>query len=731
MAKYILSLLVLSSSLFFNQERIQAQSIDPVKVTFYWDVSYSMQKRNLEGEFEVLEKFFSSKQNAIVNYVAFSNSITGREQHKVNNGDWTSLRRSLEGTIYDGATDFNTVSFTDGAQHYILSTDGHSIYNELTTKSIIPITVIQSVGSEKTTRLKLLANGSRGGYFGKIPPKSQYNAEKKSINGIVTGRTESVLGPVENVRIQIEGSDQGTYTAKDGSFSLDVSQGSILVFSYVGKQSKRIRIGDKSTINLNLDTAGEQLDEVILTKKRESENLISTSYGKQNADAVGYDVDSIGDDDIKDINSDNVSSAVEGKFSSVTGSQARGLSRAQIRTQTSILGNTNPLIVIDGIPTVRSPNDSIFNQNLGVESFVDPENIAEITVLKSAASTNKYGALGVNGVIQITTKTAQKAKLLGIKKEEVPIGTTETYSGNAEVVSELADTPYINVLRDSKSVDEAYNSYLQQRAKYGDQASFYLDVADYFKGWNNQFIINRILSNVLEVAIDDIPMLRALAYKYEVLGQQEAATTIYKYILDNASNQAQSYRDLALSYSKEGKIEEAFGLYQQIGSGSLGVTSFNGIQESIIKEARNFVSKHKRTISTALLNTNYQQDLEKLHKRIVIEWNNPNAEFDLQIVNPQNRYFTWPHTQKEAAQRLSSEANSGYNMEEFFITEADKGQWAFNVINYGLLKGDVGQPVYIKFTVYNNFGTPQEQQEVKLVRLSEIDKELNVLNIKV
>ena len=394
--------------------------------------------------------------------------------------------------------------------------------------------------------------------------------------------------------------------------------------------------------------------------------------------------------------------------------------------------------MIDGIPTVQRSSssgpaggDGGGIQDRGIEDLINPEDIADITILKSHAATNKYGTLGVNGVILITSKTGQAAKNINNGGGKKKVGTTDTYSGSAETLSELANTSYINELKIATSVDNAYDIYLRQRDVYGDKATFYLDVADYFKGWNNQFIVNRILSNVLEVAPDDLTMLRALAYKYEASNQQEEAVRIYEYILKTSPETAQAYRDLALSYADTGQGEKALTIYQQIDKGASGKATFSPIQESLTKELRNFVRKFKSSVATNTLNAKYAQQVGKLDKRLVVEWNDQKDEFLLQIINPQNRSFTWPHTQKEAYQRLAQEDNIGFNMEEFFLTNGDKGSWRFNVVNYGFTEGDKGQPVFMKFTIYDNYGTAQERKRTKIVRLSEIDKELNVLSIRI
>jgi len=740
MKKLLITIIILSFAFAktTSAQNETSTSDSSSSVTLYWDVSFSMQKRDLRGEFERLDTFFKTVPQATVTCISFSNSVIAREQFSVKDSNWDMLKAALSNSIYDGSTDFDVVDFNTKADYYIVSTDGSSIYNDISIASPAPVTVIQSVTSNKTTRLNLLANSSKGDFTSVIPNNSETNGSE--VFGTVTGSIADGVGPIANVSVRIEDTDKGTFTDTNGQFSISVKPGNILVFSYVGKKTKRVRVTDKRTINLNLDFTDESLDEVVLTTKKEEENTINTGYGKLRKDQLGYDVKSIGDEDIKEINTD-VSTAVQGKFSGVVVNPTRGLARAQIRTVQTLFGNTNPLIVIDGIPTVQrdsstDPNSGALGfgegiQSRGIEDLINPEDIADITILKSHAATNKYGTLGVNGVILITSKTGQAAKNINNGGKKKKVGTTDTYSGSAETISELANTSYINELKIATSVDNAYDIYLKQRDIHGNKAAFYLDVADYFKGWNNQFIVNRVLSNVLEVATDDLTMLRALAYKYEATNQRGQAAKIYEYILKTSPQTAQAYRDLALAYADAGQAQKALTIYEQIDKGASGKATFNPIQESLTKELRNFVRKYKSSVATNTLNAKYTQQVSKLDKRIVIEWNDPKAEFDLQIINPQNRYFTWSHTQKEAYQRLVQESNIGFNMEEFFLTNGDKGLWRFNVVNYGFIEEDKGQPVFMKFTIYDNYGTAQERKRIKFVRLSEIDKELNVLSINI
>jgi len=241
---------------------------------------------------------------------------------------------------------------------------------------------------------------------------------------------------------------------------------------------------------------------------------------------------------------------------------------------------------------------------------------------------------------------------------------------------------------------------------------------------------SRVLSNVSEIAKNDATALRAMAFKMDEIGNKKKALEVYKYISRIRSLEVQSYRDLALSYAENGDVGNAFNIYQNIveGKGNI-VVNASGIEESLIKEYQNFIKKYKSAINISTILPRFLKEPEKLKKRIVLEWNHQDAKFDLQIVNPQNRFFTWEHTEKMAMQRLAQEKRDGFQMEEFFLTEDDKGKWTFNIIYYGKITDDDGSPTYMKFTVYDEYGTPQESRKVKVVRLIDVNQPYTVLEV--
>jgi len=114
----------------------------------------------------------------------------------------------------------------------------------------------------------------------------------------------------------------------------------------------------------------------------------------------------------------------------------------------------------------------------------------------------------------------------------------------------------------------------------------------------------------------------------------------------------------------------------------------------------------------------------------VYEGNDLDAEFDLNIINPQNRFFTWSHTRAENSQRIAQQKEIGYGEEEFYLTSSDVGEWIFNMKYYGT-NAKEKLPTYIKITVYKNFGSPEQTKKISVVRLEKTNIEETVSKLVV
>ncbi|GAA5219932.1 hypothetical protein GCM10025777_05620 [Membranihabitans marinus] len=226
----------------------------------------------------------------------------------------------------------------------------------------------------------------------------------------VSGQVVNAVGePLIGVNVLIKGRDIGTATDFDGNFVLsDVDENDILVFSYIGYQSQEVAIASKSELRVTLLEDSQTLEEVVVTAlgmKREKK-------------ALGYAVGEITTEEINLVPQENVLSGLSGKIAGLDirrgGNDLNSEIYVNIRGKTSLTGNDQPLVVIDGSP-IGGTN---------VMGDISAMDIVNISVLKGASAAALYGSRAGNGVILITTKSGSNAK----KGIGVTFNTTTTFN---------------------------------------------------------------------------------------------------------------------------------------------------------------------------------------------------------------------------------------------------------------------------------------------------------------
>ncbi len=240
-------------------------------------------------------------------------------------------------------------------------------------------------------------------------------AQEKTITGKIT---DDKGLPLPGVNIVAKNTNSGTQSDFDGLYSINVSQGSTLVFSYLGFSNKEVVVGSRNTIDVQLEPSASELEEVVVTAQ-------GLKRGKK---AIGYALQQVDSEDIVQSGATNAVDALVGKAAGIqitrsSGSAGAG-SRILVRGVTSLLGDNQPLIVIDG---VRTNNESLSTEGAtptggstaGVAQSnrlmdLNTEDIKSLTVLKGAAATALYGTAGSTGVIVIETKKGSKGQRFSV-----------------------------------------------------------------------------------------------------------------------------------------------------------------------------------------------------------------------------------------------------------------------------------------------------------------------------
>ncbi|MDH3247085.1 MAG: carboxypeptidase-like regulatory domain-containing protein, partial [Saprospiraceae bacterium] len=227
-----------------------------------------------------------------------------------------------------------------------------------------------------------------------------FASAQRTITGTITNDEGE---PLIGASILVQGTTVGTVADFDGTYSLDVPEGSnTLVFSFTGYQEQTVELGVSNMVDIVL-AEGIELGEVVVTGlgiKREKK-------------ALGYGVSTLSSDDVGGKTESDVVRILRGKATGVDITQTSGMAGSGtnviIRGYSSITGDNQPLFVIDGVPFNTDTNrDRGFTGGGSTASSrfldLDPNNIEEISILKGLSATVLYGESGRNGVVLITTK---------------------------------------------------------------------------------------------------------------------------------------------------------------------------------------------------------------------------------------------------------------------------------------------------------------------------------------
>jgi len=238
-------------------------------------------------------------------------------------------------------------------------------------------------------------------------------AQQINVNGVVTDQNSSEF--MIGVNVLEKGTSNGAVTDFDGKYSLQVNQGAVLVFSYIGYGNSEVAVGDQTDINVALNEDVESLSQVIIV-----------GYTTQNKRDITGAISSVNVSDIQKLPGSNVGSLLQGQVAGVVSTPGSGApgSEPVIRIRgLGTIGNNNPLFVIDGIP--------------GELSSINPADIESINVLKDASAATIYGSRASNGVIIVTTKRGKEGDLkvsfssyLGVTSIPNTLNVTNTAQNN-------------------------------------------------------------------------------------------------------------------------------------------------------------------------------------------------------------------------------------------------------------------------------------------------------------
>lgn len=565
----------------------------------------------------------------------------------------------------------------------------------------------------------------------------QLGFSQKTVSGKVTdGQT-----PIQGVSVLVEGTDNGTSTDASGEYTINASPKDILVFSYVGMQSMEIIVEDVTEVlNITLYPKVEELEEVtVSSRKRKSQQefarnyfsdptIINTNAGYLSPSLVGYHIRVIDgselnpkDYDILEAITNKIpgtvirsKSGIKQLFPSSYGSMKPGAVGVNFKVDGNMWYNNNPPLHLDIDKVIRV-------------ALIYPDNTIRL-----------FGAnFGGPGVVVINTSNIMQGSTEdGNRPYDQVRLRNNLYAGDAlDENTLLRNSPaYLKELYASNNGAAAYDVYKKYVPNFGSSYIFVLDAYRYLLDkFGDEKLANEVLGSHTELFTENPLAMKALAYTYQEHGEIKKANKLYKKLLVKRPNYVQSYLDLASSYRETGDHEKAVQLYSRFGplagQGYFALGDSIMVSKIIDREFNNLLALEGGEI----LSRKQQGKLGDVEEdfigtRLVFEWNDGEAEFELQFVNPDGRYYKTEHSLFADGDLIREQKILGYTTEEFLIEDGMSGTWQVNVKYLGNKRLT---PSYLKAVVYYNYGTAAQRKETKVFKLGlkNVNRELFKLNV--
>lgn len=253
-------------------------------------------------------------------------------------------------------------------------------------------------------------------------------AQDKAIHGRVTSDSGD---PVPGASVVVKGTNKGQTTNSNGEFSIAAAKNAVLIISSIGYTSQEVTVGDNTSVNVQLSAATKDIGEVVVV-----------GYGTQRKKDLTGAVASVNLETLREAPNTNIGQYLQGTVPGLNvgiATVAGGTPPISIRGRVTLNGNQNVLIILDGI------------QYTGSLSYINPDDIATIDVLKDASSTAVYGAQASNGVILITSR---KGKI----NQKPRIAFSTSYTNQYPTIGNLKPYDregYLNYLKEA-FYDKAY-----------------------------------------------------------------------------------------------------------------------------------------------------------------------------------------------------------------------------------------------------------------------------------
>ncbi|MFT4257757.1 MAG: VIT domain-containing protein [Pseudoxanthomonas sp.] len=684
----------------------------PSRVGLLWDASASARKRDRDGEFALLDRYFAAMGNGRVQLRLLRDVGEDGGEFGIRNGDWAALRAKLQAAVNDGASNLADWTPQPGIAEYLLVSDGFHNYGDAAFPQLT-----------ENQRLYALASSGPLADAGRLTALAEARGGRA-----IAWQGRAGLEQAAKALLQ----DGVRVAALRGDGVTDLLAQSRFVDDGLLRVAGRL-LEPQAVLHVELDAAG---------KRQRIDLPLSASASARPQIAQAW---------------------ATWRMAQLSAEPQRNHAAIERLGQNfSLVTAGTSLLVLDDVadyvrydiappPELRATFDEMRDQQHAQETASRAQQVDRIAAAFAeriawwektwpkdtppreearAKQALAARAEAAEATAQYAPPSPSPSPVLMLAREATTpaldsvIVTTANADGG-ETAGEgvgialkpwLPDSPSAQRLRDA-APEQIYAIYLDERDGNADSTAFYLDAADVLLEKGQRALALRVLSNLAELELENRHILRVLGYRLLQADAPQLALPVFKQVREIAGEEPQSYRDLGLAYATTGQDQASIdSLYEVVSRPWDG--RFNGIDLIALGELNAILARAPTPLDTRRIDPRLLRNLP-LDLRAVLTWDSDNSDMDLWVTDPNGEKCFYGHRLTYQGGLISNDFTGGYGPEEFVLRDARPGRYKVEANFYGERQQLVTGATTVQLQFITGFGTPLQKEQRVTLRLKQ------------
>jgi Ca-activated chloride channel homolog len=710
----------------------------PRVVGVVWDSSASGRTRDHAREFQLLDAYFAALRDGEVRLTEIRDVAEPVRSFRIVNGDWSALRRALESTPYDGATNLHAFVPQPGVGEYLFFTDGLTNYgNQMETPFAEPPVPTFAISSAAKSDAAFLRHIAKRGRFIDLSRESSASASRMLLNASTRVVSASARDASSLVR------------------SAELSNGARVQFAGIATSlPTNLRVllqhpdGKQETIETDIPAPRAESDiqpAMLWAQLRVAE--LDAEYDLNRAEIrrigqrfrmVTRETSLIVLDRIEDYARYEIEPPRE-----LRAEYERVLTRMSAQRRNDRHAHLENIVRQFENKTRwwqhRFPKETPFQveklpdaKAIGRDGVSVASPVAKPPPPTSAAPaapmlTEPAAAQGATTQAAPQQATARRNKSDAQEAErDISRASSQSTIRLQRPPSNSENAPYLARLSAARDAD-LYRVYLDEAPSHAQSIAFFLDAADVFFERGMNTLALRIVSNLAELDLENRHVLRVLGHRLMQASRADLATPVFKRVRELSPNEPQSHRDLGLAYAANNAPQQAIESLHEVVTRPWH-NRFPGVELIALAEL-NAIAAQSR-VDTSRIDPRLLRNLP-LALRAVLTWDADNTDIDLWVTDPngERAFFGKPLTYQGG--RMSADFTGGYGPEEYSLRDAKPGVYKIEAHYFGDRRQNVAGATTLQVRVTTGFGTKKPQDRIITLRLRDAKQRVYVGEVTV